>query len=107
MRKRGFEILLPVAFNDGRVVAEACARCVPDSLEDVVDRFGAVTYRPQPVEGSWTFGGRRYDDGLTLLSVDVDDIPEHTAWIAHLKAHLLERFEQLEVYVTSYPVDVH
>jgi hypothetical protein len=107
VRQRRFEILLPVAFNDGRLVAQACARCVPDSLSDVVDRFGAVTYRPQPVMGSWTFGGRRYDDDLTLLSVDVDDTTEHQEWITHLKAHLLERFEQLEVYVTSYVIDVH
>ena len=26
---------------------------------------------------------------------------------AHLKSHLIQRFEQLEIYVTSHPIDVH
>ena len=107
MRKRRYEILLPAAFNDGRLVADACPRCVPDSLAEVATRFGAFTFRPQPAVGSWTSGADRYDDRLFALSVDVDDTPEHRAWIAHLKCHLLERFEQLEIYVTSFPVEVH
>jgi hypothetical protein len=57
--------------------------------------------------GAWTAGGRRYDDRLYLLVVDVDDTAEHRDWICHLKSHLLQRFEQLEIYVTSYPVQVH
>jgi hypothetical protein len=51
MGKRRYEILLPVEFNDGRLIADACPRC--------------------------------------------------------LKSHLLPRFQQLEIYVTSYPVEVH
>jgi hypothetical protein len=107
MPKRRYEILLPAKFNDGRLVADACPRCVPDSLSEVIETFGAVTFRPEVAMGSWTFGGRRYDDTLSVLSVDVDDTVEHRSWIAHLKSHLLERFEQLELYVTSYPIEVH
>jgi hypothetical protein len=44
---------------------------------------------------------------LYLLIVDVDDTTEHRAWISHLKSHLLQRFQQLEIYVTSYAVEVH
>jgi hypothetical protein len=36
-----------------------------------------------------------------------EDALEHREWIRHFKAHPLERFEQLEIYVASYPVDVH
>ena len=107
MPKRRYEILLPAEFNDGRVVADACPRCVPDSLSEVIENFGAVTFRPQPAMGSWTFGGRRYDDTLSLLTVDVEDTIEHREWIAHLKSHLRQRFEQLDIYITSYPVEVH
>jgi hypothetical protein len=42
-----------------------------------------------------------------LLIVDVDDTAEHRAWISHLKSHLLQRCRQLEIYVTSCPVEVH
>jgi len=107
MGKRRYEILLPVAFNDGRLVADACPKCLPDSLTEVIDTFGAFTFRADVTLGSWTAGGRRYDDQLFQLIVDVDDTIEHRQWIGHLKAHALQRFEQLEIYVTSYPIEVH
>ena len=107
MGKRRYEILLPVEFNDGRLIADACPRCLPDSLSEVIDNFGAFTFRPDAALGSWAAGNRRYDDRLYLLIVDVDDTAEHRAWICHLKSHLPQRFQQLEIYVTSYPVEVH
>jgi hypothetical protein len=106
--KRRFEILLPSSFNDGRLVADGCPRCVPESLAETFARFGAFTFRPGVARGSWAGDdGQRYEDTLSVLNVDVDDTPENLAWIGHLKAHLLARFEQLEIYVTSYPVEVH
>jgi hypothetical protein len=47
-----------------------------------------------------------FNDGR-LIADDVDDTAEHRAWISHLKSHLLRRFQQLEIYVTSYPVEVY
>jgi hypothetical protein len=107
MEKRRYEILLPAEFNDGRLVADACPLCIPDSLAEVVETFGAFTFRPDAALGSWTAGDHRYDDRLFSLIVDVDDTQDHRAWIAHLKSHLLQRFEQLEIYVTSYPIEIH
>jgi hypothetical protein len=108
MSMRRYEILLPAEFNDGRLVADACPRCLPDSLKEVADTFGAFTFRPGLAIGSWTGSDcRTYSDRLVLLSVDVEDTPDHRAWICHFKGHLLERFEQLEIYVTSYPVETH
>jgi hypothetical protein len=107
MDKRRYEILLPAEFNDGRLVDDACPRCVPDSLSEVFDSFGAFTSRPEAALGSWQAAGRRYDDKVLLISIDVDDTDEHRHWVAHLKSHLLARFEQLEIYVVSYPVVVH
>jgi hypothetical protein len=106
MPRRRYEILLPAEFNDGRLVADACPQCLPDSLAEVIDTFGAFTFRPDAAQGSWAMDDRRYTDRLSVLTVDVDDTDEHRAWIAHLKAHLLQRFEQLEIYVTSHPIDV-
>src|SRR6478735_10255428 len=85
MTKRRYEILLPAEFNDGRLVADACPLCIPDSLAEVSDTFGAFTFRPDVALGSWTASGMRYDDQLFLLAVDVDDTAEHRAWIAHFK----------------------
>jgi hypothetical protein len=77
MAKRRYEILLPAEFNDGRLITDACPRCLPDSLSEVISNFGAFTFRPEAALGSWTDGGRRYDDRLYLLVVDVDDTAEH------------------------------
>jgi hypothetical protein len=107
MSKHRYEILLPAEFNDGRLVVDACPQCIPDSLSETIESFAAFTLRPGAAVGSWTADGRRYDDRLYSLIVDVDDTAEHRAWIGHLKSHPVQRFEQLEIYVTSYPIEVH
>lgn len=104
--KRRYEILLPAMFNDGRDVMTECRDCFPDTLMAVSDRFGAFTYHPASVEGVWSTDGQHYHDKLFLLSVDVDDTAETRRWVLELKAQLLARFEQLEIYVTSHPIEV-
>ncbi|HET9648896.1 MAG TPA: hypothetical protein VFP34_11785 [Microlunatus sp.] len=104
---RRYEILLPEEFNDGRLVADQCPLCLPESLTEAADVFGAFTFRPQTALGTWTAPDhRRYQDRLSVLSVDVKDTPQHREWIRHFKFHLLQRFQQLEIYVTSYPIEV-
>jgi hypothetical protein len=107
MLKRRYEILLPAEFNDGRLVADRCPRCLPESLAEAANVFGAFTFRPETAQGTWTAPDqRRYRDRLSALSVDVDDTPDHEEWINHFKSHLLARYEQLEIYVTSHPIEV-
>ena len=107
MVTRRFEILLPAEFNDGRLVADGCPRCLPDSLREAEDTFGAFTCRVEMAEGTWTAPDhRRFHDRLSALCIDVEDTPDHLEWIRHFKSHLLQRFEQLEIYVTSHLVDV-
>lgn len=107
MVKRRFEILLPAQFNDGPLVADSCPRCLPDSLREAEELFGAFTFRPEVVEGTWTApDDRRFHDRLSALCIDVEDTPDHQAWVRHFKDHLLQRFDQLEIYVTSHLVDV-
>ena len=42
MTTRRYEVLLPARFNNGHEVVETCMRCLPDTLMEVVDRFGAA-----------------------------------------------------------------
>ena len=60
MMVRRFEVLLPAQFNDGRDVAEVCMRCLPDTLMDVIDRFGALSFDTGPIQGSWHAMGSHY-----------------------------------------------
>lgn len=106
MIKRRYEILLPSRYNDGRSVMDVCMTCVTATLAQVLDRFGAFTYTPQAVQGSWIDGGVRYDDQLFRLTVDVDDTPGARRFVDDLKRDLLARFEQIEIYVTSSVIEV-
>jgi hypothetical protein len=73
MRKRRYEILLPVTYNDGRPIE-------PEKLyqtrDELVAQFGAVSLVPHVVLGTWVHEGTRYEDELRRITVDV-------AWRRH------------------------
>ena len=103
MLKRRYEILLPLAHNDGRPVDR---KKVEQSREELVERFDAVSVQPQHVLGIWVQQGIRYEDTSLRLIVDVEDVPEIRQFFVEFKKTLLERFEQIEIYIVSYPVDI-
>jgi hypothetical protein len=65
-------------------------------------RADPAAYRPGPVG----LQGSRYEDELRRITVDVEDSPENQQFFAAFKQRLLERFEQIEIYIVSYPVDI-
>lgn len=103
MQKRRYEILVPLKHNDGRDVEGAL---IEQTREDLVAEFGAVTQSPDPVLGVWSHEGRRYEDELMRYVVDVDDLETHREFFSDFKATLLERFEQLDIYITSQIVEI-
>jgi hypothetical protein len=100
---RRFEILLPLRFNDGRPVP---GDLVADTLLELEQRFGAVSSETQTIQGFWHHQGQSYRDDLTRLFVDVPDSPESLQFFRELKERLKARFEQLDIWMTSYPVEV-
>ena len=50
--------------------------------------------------------GQRYEEDFIRLFVDVPDTQANRKFFVRLKATLLTRFEQLEIYIASYPVDI-
>jgi hypothetical protein len=103
---RRYEVLLPVTTNDGRPIAEICLRCVPDTLMEVVDRFGALSFDRGTTDGVWISMGRRYDDTLFRLTIDVPDSNDTREWMTRFKEALVGRFRQREIYMVSYAIDV-
>ena len=102
MRKRRYEILLPLKFNNGAPISEdALAR----TKDEILERFDGLTVVPQSVLGIWKSEGQRYEDELVRFVIDVDDTEENQFFFANLKTVLLERFEQLEIYMVSHPID--
>ena len=56
---RRFEILLPLAFNDGRPVPN---ELIAETLLELEQRFGAVSSETQTIQGLWQHQGQSYRD---------------------------------------------
>jgi hypothetical protein len=56
--------------------------------------------------GIWEHEGEIYRDNNTRLVLDVEDSPENRVFFTALKESLKKRFEQLDIWITSYIVDV-
>lgn len=60
----------------------------------------------QKVEGHWRHAGIPYRDNLVRLVVDVPDLMEHREWMRRFKDRWKIRFEQLELWMVSYLIDL-
>lgn len=100
---RRYELLLPLRFNDGRGVPESL---ISETLIELRSRFGAVSCEGSAVQGQWQYGGEVYRDELVRVFVDVDDHPETRAFFVQFKQVLKQRFAQLDIWITSYTVDL-
>lgn len=100
---RRYEILLPLKFNNGQPVPRATIVAAVLELEE---RFGAVSSETQIIHGIWRHQGERFRDDLIRVWVDAPDLPEHRQFFAALKERLKSDFEQLDIWMTTYPIDV-
>jgi hypothetical protein len=103
MRRRRYEILLPLTHNDGRPVSPDKFQQTKDEL---ISQFGAVSMSAFAVIGAWVHEGTRYEDESRRFTVDVEDSPENQHFMAEYKKTLLERFEQIEIDMVSFPVEI-
>jgi hypothetical protein len=98
---RRFEILLPRRFKDGRRVPPALLR---QTFREIEARFGAVSAERQT--GCMAAGGK---DVSRRTGPDVRGRSrerEHDQFFQDFKETLKERFQQLEIWVTSHDIRV-
>ena len=100
---RRYEILVPLRFNDGQPVPEAL---LVETFSELRNRFGAASWETQSLRGEWEQDGVVDRDNLTRLFVDVPDAPEHRDFFRQFKERLKSRFDQLDIWITSHPLDV-
>lgn len=100
---RRFELLLPLRFNDGQPVPDSL---IADTLVELEDRFGAVSSETQVIRGQWRHQGQSYRDELVRVFVDVADTDESRDFFAAYKMQLKSRFRQLDIWLTTYVVEV-
>lgn len=100
---RRFEILLPLRFNDGSRVPDDL---IADTLLELRTRFGAVSCETQTIQGIWHYEGQVFRDDLIRVFVDASDNIRNRKFFKSLKDRLKARFRQLDIWITSYPIDV-
>jgi hypothetical protein len=100
---RRYEILLPLRFNDGQVVPDAL---ISDTLIELENRFGAVSWESQVIRGRWRQEEEVYSDDLMRVIVDVEDLVEHREFFREFKERLKNRFRQIEIYMTTHLIEV-
>ena len=103
MRIRRYEILLPLAYNDGTDIER---EKFDHTFSDLIQRFGAATLDSVIAMGHWLYKGVLYKDMLMRFRVDVDDTPEAKAFFREYKGILKERFKQEDVWITAYDIEV-
>jgi hypothetical protein len=100
---RRYEVLLPLRFNDGQPVPE---QLIVEALLALEARFGAVSMETQTIRGLWQQEGEIYRNELVRAFVDVPDLPEHREFFRQFKDRLKAQFRQLDIWLTTYPIDV-
>ena len=100
---RRYEILLPSQFNDGRPIPQDL---VADTLHELEQAFGAVSCETQVIHGLWRHEGELYRDSLARVFVDAEDTPENRQFFVGFKERLKKRFQQKDIWLTTYPVEV-
>ncbi|MBA3960389.1 MAG: hypothetical protein H0X40_00610 [Chthoniobacterales bacterium] len=100
---RRYEVFLPLLFNDGSPVPETL---LVETFRELRTEFAAASWETHTLRGEWESGGVVYNDNLTRFFVDVPDEPEHREFFKSLKETLKTRFQQLDVWITSHPIDV-
>jgi hypothetical protein len=101
---RRFEILLPLSRGDGQPDA---AELIAATLLELRQRFGATSTETQTIHGATgsSFGQLERDD-LIRVFVDVPATRDETSFFEQYKAVLKERFQQADIWMTTYPVEV-
>ena len=103
---RRYDFYLPLAYNDGRPIADEIFKAVQGRL---LTRFGGLTaqQREFPLQGIWQGGSRLYLDQVIIMTA-LDFRRQGSArFIAQLKRSLLRGLEQLEILITEQSLRVH
>ena len=100
---RRYELLLPLRFNDGQPVPDDA---IADTLLELEAKFGAVSCETQTIRGQWRYEGESIRDDLIRVFVDVDNVPEHREFFLDFKERMKARFQQIDLWMTTYLIDV-
>jgi hypothetical protein len=95
--KYRFEVLVPMADNQGRLFPSARLERVGDTL---LERFKGCRCQPfSPHRGSWKYRGHTYRESQLQFTVDAPRSDESLQWMVAYKERLKRQFDQIEIYL--------
>ena len=100
---RRYEMLLPLRFNDGQPIP---GELVADVLIELRNHFGAVSCETQTIQGLWQHEGNVYRDELSRVFVDIPDTEGSREFFTRFKETLKSKFQQIDIWMTTYLVEV-
>ena len=100
---RRYEILLPLRFNDGGPVPDDL---IGQTILELRERFGAVSCETQTIRGVWQSQDQVFRDDLVRTFVDVVDTVEARDFFVQFKQRVRERFQQIDIWMTTYPIEI-
>ena len=100
---RRYEILLPSQFNDGQPIPQ---ELIAETLLELENEFGAVSCETQVIQGLWRQEGVTYRDTLARVFVDVADTMENRQFFVQFKERVKARFQQQEIWLTTFPIEL-
>jgi len=74
--------------------------------EELVERFGATTTDSTRIIGRWVYQDQLYEDKLIRIIIDVPEIEGRDTFFRQYKEVLKERFKQVDIWITSYSIEV-
>lgn len=78
MNLKRFEILLPLNYNDGRIIEREKFAL---THRELIRRFGATTVDTTRPSGTWVYRGTAYQDLLMRITVDSSEPEEAKAFL--------------------------
>jgi hypothetical protein len=103
VRLKRYEILLPLLYNDGSKIEREKFLI---TNEELVERFGAATTDSTRIVGRWIYQNQLYEDKLIRIIIDVPESENSETFFRQYKEVLKERFKQIDIWITSYEIDV-
>ena len=103
MRLKRYEILLPLLYNDGQKIEKEKFLL---TNEELVNRFGAATTDSTRIVGRWIYQNQLYEDKLIRIIIDVPESEDNDTFFRQYKEVLKERFNQIDIWITRYEIDV-
>jgi len=95
--------MLPLYYNDGRSIEQ---EKFLQTDEELVAQFGATSTDAVLVSGRWMYQSTLYEDKLLRVRVDGEDLPAHWEFFRSYKEVLKQRFDQEDIWITAYRIEV-